>query len=199
MNTKTPGPERANLRFADEVLAAFDFLTTDYGFHRSRVDVTFIRYESRDVFVNVYHGRASYEVELEIGRFADRVGTEDVKFSLGDIIDVMGARADTGYTFFQASNADRVKRLVPRLAELLKEYGKDALAGDPLFFARLQDEQTRMSREYRKQSDLRRIREQVGEAWNQKNYVKVVELYEPIRDDLTAAEIKKLEYARKHL
>jgi hypothetical protein len=199
MRTTTPGPERVSLRFADEVLAAFDFLTAEYGFHRTKVDVTFIRYESRDVFVNVYHGRSSYELGLEIGRFAERVGTEDVEFSLGNIIDVMGARAQTGYTFFQASTPEKVKRLVSRLADLLKEYGKAALTGDPLFFSKLRDEAARKSDDYLKQIQLSRIREQVGQAWHQKNYFKVVELYESVRDDLTPAEIKKLEYARKHL
>jgi len=199
MLSNTPGPERTNLRFAEEVLAAFDFLTTDYGFHCTKVDVTFARYESQEVFVNVYHGRASYEVELEIGRFAERVGTEEVKFGLGDIIGVMGARSKTGYTFFQASTAGRVKRLVPRLAELLKQYGKDALSGDPQFFVRLRAEQSRTSREFWKESDLRTIRGKAVEAWNQKNYLKVVELYESVRNDLTPAEVKKLEYAMKHL
>jgi hypothetical protein len=46
---------------------------------------------------------------------------------------------------------------------------------------------------------LRRIREQVNKAWQAKDYAKVVELYEQVRDDLSPAEQKKLEYARKHL
>ena len=136
---------------------------------------------------------------MEIGRFAERVGAQDVEFSLGNIIEVMGASAETGYTFFQASTPEKVKSLVSRLADLLKQYGKAALTGDPLFFSKLRDDTARKSDDYLKQIQLSRVREQVAQAWRQKNYLKVVELYEPVRDDLTPAEVKKLEYARKHV
>jgi hypothetical protein len=193
--TRTPGPERARLGFVDEVLAAFDFLTSEYGFRLVKVEVTFVRYETTEVFVNVYHGRSSYELGVEIGRFADMVGSFERKFTLGDIIDWAGAKAETNFTFAMASSPEKVKYWMPRLAALVRKYAGKALRGDALTFAQLRD----MARAYQKQDTLRRMRAEVEEAWHAKDYAKVVELYEPVRDDLSPAEIKKLEYARKHL
>ncbi|HWO00298.1 MAG TPA: hypothetical protein VNS63_13625 [Blastocatellia bacterium] len=199
IKTTTPEPERAHLRFVEEVLAAFDFLATEYEFHLAKVEITFVRYESRDVFVNVYHGRASFELNCEIGYLTADSNHPERPFYLGEILDLMGGLHETGYTFFQASSAERVKQFVPKVADLIKHYAKSALEGDPTTFKRLADLRWAKSRAREKQETLIRTREKASEAWSKKDYLKVIELFDPVRDDLTPAEIKKLEYAKKHL
>lgn len=49
------------------MLSSFDFLRA-YGLKPVEEDVTFVRYESDAMFVNVYHGRGSFEIGVEIGR-----------------------------------------------------------------------------------------------------------------------------------
>jgi hypothetical protein len=199
MITETPGPERARLGFVEEVIAAFDFLTSEYGFRLVKAEVTFVRYETPEVFVNIYHGRASYELGVEIGCFADTVDSAERHYSLVEIIELASAKAESGYTFYQASTPERVKTWVLRLAALVRKYADKALQGDALTFEQLREVRSRLSHEYLTAMKLRRIREQVNKAWQAKDYAKVVELYEQVRDDLSPAEQKKLEYARKHL
>jgi hypothetical protein len=61
------GRERAGLGFREAAISAFAFLVEDFAFSCVQQQVTFIRYESNLVFVNVYHGRASFELNVEIG------------------------------------------------------------------------------------------------------------------------------------
>ena len=62
-----PGKDRWQLVFKDAVLSNFGFLRA-YGLKHVEEDVTFVRYESDAVFTNVYHGRGSFEIGVEIGR-----------------------------------------------------------------------------------------------------------------------------------
>ncbi|MGH8590336.1 MAG: hypothetical protein ACREXX_13715, partial [Gammaproteobacteria bacterium] len=60
---------RAELRFVEEAQTAFHFLVEELGFRLVKCEPpTFVRYESNKLFVNVYHGRLSYEIDVEIGR-----------------------------------------------------------------------------------------------------------------------------------
>src|SRR5690348_10203982 len=65
-----PNPEREQLGFRDAVLSSFKFLA-EFRLRPVEKKMTFVRYQSRHVFVNVYHGRASYELGIQIGRLAD--------------------------------------------------------------------------------------------------------------------------------
>ncbi len=49
------------------------------------------------------------------------------------------------------------------------------------------------------QVDLGHAREKLDAAWHAKDYAKVVELLDPLHADLTPVELKKLEYAEKHV
>src|SRR5438045_7554154 len=57
--------DRSALRFAEEVKARFSFLEA-LGFHCVRSEATLVRFESPKVSINVYHGRHSFEIDLEI-------------------------------------------------------------------------------------------------------------------------------------
>jgi hypothetical protein len=193
-----PAPDRVQLGFAEAVLSAFDFLTREYDFHLVRAEPTFVRYESPNVFVNIYHGRASYELGVEIGQLISALSQEDQPFSIGEIIDLMGAREETGYTFLQASTAARVSEYVPKLADFVKKSAAPALEGDTDIFRQLAEKRSEKSDELLKEWHLSDVREKADIAWQEKNYAKLADLYESIREELTPAEAKKLDYAKKH-
>jgi hypothetical protein len=54
------------------------------------------------------------------------------------------------------------------------------------------------ARDYAKEVNLSAVRPKAEAAWHAKDYAQVVELYGPIREDLTEVEAKKLAYARSH-
>jgi len=180
-------------------LSAFNFLTKEYGFRLVKAEPTFVRYESPHVFVNVYHGRASYELGFEIGRLIDAAGQGEHPFSLAMVIELMGAQKETGYTLLQASSSESVKKQVPKLADLVKKYAAPALEGDSGTFKLLAETRSRMSDKLHKDMKLRDAREEADKAWRGKDYSKLASLYESISEDLTAAESKKLDYAKKQL
>lgn len=203
-----PNPDRSQLRFEESVLSAFAFLTAPaYGFKCAASDVTLVRYESANTFVNIYHGRSSYELGCEIGMLAGRdtaaLGHESEEdhpeegFSIWEIARLEGASGIDDRTFLQASTAERVEQLVPQLAQVVRTYASRALRGDTAYYASLRQARTTWFENYIADSRLERARADVAHAWQGKNYAEVVRLFEPLSDELTPAEYKKLEYARK--
>jgi len=194
-----PAQNRDKLGFMEEVLNQFDFLKTEYEFNCVKTEVTFVRYESNKVFINVYHGRASYELGFEIGLQPSSLNTSERKFTLSEIIELAGALGDTGYTYYQVSTKDGIKEFVPKVAELVKKYAKNALLGDILTFEKMELIQKQRSDKYLKEMELNRIRPKANEAWHNKRYKEFIELYEAVMNNISSAEIKKIEYARKHV
>jgi hypothetical protein len=87
-----PGPGRAELGFREAVLSNFRFLI-DLGLHPVEEQVTLVRYESQAVFINIYHGRSSYALAVEIGR----LDHPTVWLSIDDIIAWAGAEEAEGF------------------------------------------------------------------------------------------------------
>lgn len=188
-----PGPERAKLGFKEAVLSSFKFVT-ELGLHAVDEKVTFVRYESPEVFINVYHGRASFEMNVEIGRMRDPNKT----LSIGGIVEWAGAYKTEGFgqhVMFQVSTREGVQEFVPKLAALVRKYAIPLLRNDDSAWNAALDLQGRRWDEYVKEVNLAALREKAEAAWHAKDYVRVVELYEPVRQDLTEVEAKKLAYA----
>lgn len=202
-----PHPDRSRLRFEESVLSAFAFLTEPaFGFKCLATDVTLVRYEAANVFVNIYHGRSSYELGCEIGLLVGRErgipesqGEEPQEegFTIWEIARLEGAPGVDDRSFLQASTPERVEEFVPQLAQLVRMYALRALRGEPAYYASLSQARTKWFESYMGDSQLERARADVARAWRRKNYVEVVRLLEPLSNELTPAEHKKLEYARK--
>jgi hypothetical protein len=198
MLNKEPGPERARLGFKEAVLTAFEFLS-DLGLHIVEEKPTFVRYESSDVFVNVYHGRASFELGAEIGRLKQ---PDEEKLAIYDIVAWADAEKAEGFgqhVMFQVSLPEGVGEFVRKLARLVQRYGPPFLKGDATAFRAALEVRSRVAADYVKQMNLRGIHQKAETAWHAKNYGQVVELYGPVRKYLTEVEAKKLAYAEQQL
>jgi len=191
------GPERAQLGFKEAVLSSFSFLAT-YGLRPVHEEITFIRFESVVVFVNVYHGRASFELGVELGR----LNNPDEKLSLYDVIAWAGAENAEGFgqhVVFQVSNRKGVQEFVPKLAKLVQQYAVPFLRGDASAYQAANELQSRRGNEYIKEVNLSPIRAKAEAAWHSKDYAQVAKLYSSMREDLTPAEAARLSYAAKHV
>lgn len=193
-----PGKERRQLGFKDAVLSSFGFLRS-YELNPVKEEVTFVRYQSAAVYVNVYHGRGSFEVGVEIGRL-DRTET----YGLGYIVSWAGKHAweSEGFgrgTMFQVSTREGVRNIVPKVAELVKKYGDPFLHGQPAFYDELQKANELASVAYGQEQLLNRIRADADAAWKARDFARVAELLQPIRADLTEVASKRLAYAEKHV
>lgn len=194
-----PSPERAKLGFQEAVLSSFKFLT-DLGFAPVEQKVTFVRYESSEIFVNVYHGRASYELGVEIGRL--KGPDEKDKLSIGSVVDWAGAYKVEGFgqhVMFQVGTREGVQEFVPKLASLVKKYAIPLLRHDASAWSTALETQALRWTEYVKETNLKSVRAKAEEAWQAKDYARVVELYAPVREELTEVEAKKLAYAEQQV
>jgi hypothetical protein len=191
-----PDPERARLDFPAAARASFAFLA-ELGFNLTTAEMTFVRYESPRVFVNVYHGRASYELNVEVGLRADTPSSPENPFSIGEIVELQSG----GLRHFrppQVTTADGVRKSTAQLAELVRDYAGEALRGDADFFTRLSLLRVKKSDAYLKDSRLSRVRAEADKAWRERDYEKFISLYQPLTDDLSPAELKKLSLAKKY-
>lgn len=134
MPSTEPGLDRPRLGFVRVVREAFAFLE-DAGFAVVSEKPTFVRYESPTAFVNVFHGRGSYELGVEFGRWVE-VDDERVeqKFPLADVIALTRDLGDVGFESFTATTNEAVATFVPRLASWAREFGHEALGGDRTVF-----------------------------------------------------------------
>jgi hypothetical protein len=194
---KEPNPERAELGFKEAVLSSFKFLN-DAGLRPVQQEMTFVRYESPEVFLNVYHGRASFELGVEIGRLKET----NIKLTLYDIVAWAGAEKAQGFgqhVTFQVSSRKGVQEFVPKLAALVKKHATSFLRADGAAFDSASEIQSERARDYAKGVNLSQVRRKAEAAWHAKDYAQVVDLYSPVRDDLTEVEAKKLTYAQQQV
>jgi hypothetical protein len=187
---------RMSLGFAREAEEAFRFLS-DYGFRLHDRDVTILRYASERVFVNVYHGRSSYEIGLEIA-LVSPTDDEAAGYSLSELVRLKSPEEAERFRSFTATTPNEVKVGVQELAKQLVAYGGQALKGDPQVFETLAQQRRAWSSTFAADVAYRQVSPRAAEAFRQHDYRKAAELHESIEGKLTKAELKKLEYAKKH-
>ncbi|HLN02441.1 MAG TPA: hypothetical protein VK335_24350 [Bryobacteraceae bacterium] len=190
-----PG-NRHQLGFGQAVLESFEFLRS-YGLKPVTTTPTLVRYESRKVFVDVHHGRGSFEIGVKVGR-RDR----SEKYGLAYMVSWAGKAAweAEGFgrgTMFQVSSREGVQQFVPRVAELVRKYGDPFLLGDKAFYRQLEEANRRASAEFTKRQVLEDIRKQAEASWSEKDFARVVELCKSMRADLTEIETRRLRYAER--
>lgn len=205
MPSTDPGEDRSRLGFAEVVEVTFAFLAGDFGFRLVNRQATFVRYESQSAFVNVFHGRGSYELGVEIGQWImvddDRV---EEKFSLGDVIALDHDLAAIGYRSFATTEKESLGRLVTQLADWTRRFAVRALEGDATTFDRLRVETAGQSRELLEGWRAVRLRAAADEAWQRKQWGRVVDAYAEIVSELRTVELKpselrRLRYAEERL
>ncbi len=186
---------RDDLGFRRAVLDSFGFLVDEYGFRSAEEKPTLVRYESDTVGVRVYHGRQSYELDVE---FIDLDGVENAPpLKLLDVLRLEGKEQEMPHGFFQSSKPGGVRRLVDKLAQLTREYASEILRGNRMYFRRLSVLRSEMATKEELRRRASELRHAVDAAWRSGDYSRVVELFEELEEPLTPAEKKKLEIARR--
>ena len=187
---------RAELRFVENAQTAFHFLVEELGFHLVKCEPpTFLRYQSNKLFVNVYHGRLSYEIDVEIGRLSD---PDQRRYWIADVLGAILGWKDKSMTYFQASNQKALRGCIQVIADLVAKHYRPMLAGDLSVLDRVAAYGSEKNAAYTRQLVEQPVRDAAHKAWRAKDYVKVRELYGSIRDSLVPVERKRLEYAEKH-
>ena len=183
---------RQDLAFHQTAEAAFEFLRSEFGFRLLTATDTFLRYETDQVFVNVYHGRSSFELRFEIGLLA----APESKYYPEE---VAALAETTEATYFQASSTDRVSQFLPRLAGVLHRHCSKLLTGDRSEFDKLEHVRNRLSDAIQRKYQLIGAREKADVAWKRRDYRALVEALNMIGQDMSPAQCRKLQYALEKL
>lgn len=180
--------------FEEAVLRSFAFLQLELGFKLIESGPTCVNYTNPNgLSVRISHGRSSFQVRLEVARPA-----ADGKLEVLDAID-FGTSADPPREyFFQASTPEAVKNSVQKLALLLSETGRAVLRGDLFAFKRVRDQQLRNSKEVQLKWALADARLAAAQAWREGDFDAFVSALDPLKEDLSSTELKKLAYAETH-
>lgn len=181
--------ERVRLGFAEIVRREFAFLA-DFGFAEVESSPTIVRYQKGDLDLNVYHGRQSYEIGMQLGH-----GDEQV--SMEQLIRVTDPAGWQKYRVYVATNPAGVVSGVTRLAELARRYGDRALRDAPEFFADLRRQRESWKDAFALDVLERQTRPKAEAAFREGRYREAAELYERITARLSPAEKAKLAAARK--
>ena len=182
-------PDRSRLGFAETVRREFAFLA-DFDFYEVESSPTIVRYRKDDLNLNVYHGRQSYEIGLQIGRGGEQISMEQ-------LIRVSDPAGWENYRVLAAANPEGVVSGVTRLAELARLYGERALRGDPEFFAEVRRQRKLWIDAFALDVIESQTRPKAEAAFREGRYREAVELYERIATRLSPAERAKLAVARK--
>lgn len=188
---------RAGLRFPEMVHKYFSFLEL-HGFHCVKSLSTYVRFESPPLFINIYHGRSSFEIGVELGVIGEHDKVGNYPYSLSALLEVARYPKAEEYRDFATHTPDGVNEGVKIESELFKNFVLPIL-NNPDLFELLKEQRKVRTEKYFKKEKLFYLRRDLDKAWLAKDYPRVVELLRPARKDLDIVQIKKLEYAENRL
>lgn len=185
-----------NYNFEELVEVHFQSMMTERGFRAVSMERTLVRYESDRVYLNVYHGRRSYELAIEVD-LLDSARNMEPGFSLGELMDLYAPDEDKDFRYFVARTPHGLEKGIRQLAERVERYANPVLTGDSVIFTRLHEQRERWKRDFAEDVRATQVRPKAEAAFRQKDYGEAARLYESIRGILTRAERKKLVFAQE--
>jgi hypothetical protein len=182
--------------FAEAAQVAFSFLESA-GFRLVEQENARLGYESDQTLFSIEWDVRSGELNIFVG-LKPRKGEKRDSFSLSDLLRMEGVDAPESLQPFQVSEEERLPAFLGRLAEDTRVHASSALAGDRMFFRRLEIFRNSQSSALLRDMTVRRVRLDADEAWRARDFNRVVDLYSLIGEEMNQAEKGRLEYARRH-
>jgi len=192
-NMATDVNHRSFLRFADEVKREFAFLDS-HKFRCVRAEMTFVRFESPPCAINIYHGRRSYEIGLEV-EFSQSNDT----YSFSEIMRLGKCNQDEQYRRFTANSVNGIATGVHELADRFRKCVDIDILYDERSYFRLKELRKEWIENYALKVELLQARKKSNEAWKKTDFYQFVEVLTPLQEHLSQVESRKFEYARKKI
>jgi hypothetical protein len=195
--------------FAAQAAAAFQFLVSDHAFGSPAVrrptvrvppmvgdDFEEVRFESNKVFVSIWRCPSRLEWDVEVGLLRPKPDQAEAFSVLRDLAVLDAPDRDERRSTSMWPDKLLPKALAER-AQALKECGTFALAGDTSLFERLSAARSKRVRAYWRSRSVADATRKAADAFRREDWSEVERLLDPVSTDLSPAQRKKLEYARK--
>ena len=187
--------------------ASLEYLTPlakEFGFNFEEIDSRLFALISETISVKVYfpecHG---YDVDLRVSPIfsSDWYSPQEVSFYW--VLQFLGLEE---FSTSRRTSIEQIKELVqinegflrqalPQLISAKSDFWNEL----PLFIQAQISKENELDKQWLEEQQLSEVRQKIDVAWKAKNYSKVISLFEEMKGNMTVAEIKKLEYARKHI
>ena len=180
--------------FTERVRRAFAYLAEEFGYEPRGSDDYVVRYERDSVYVSVdYDARRSREITVWVG---DANATE-APLELADVLHTSAAAPGdvASVELLQTGDPEAAGRLLEHAAGLLRLHGRPFLEGSREAFAQARSLRSRPAAEYTHEVDTRHRLQAADEAWAQRDFARVHDLLNPIRDRLGNTHLGRLKFA----
>jgi hypothetical protein len=159
------------------------------GFRPLESGESIVRYARHGVEVVIFHDQQSYELVLEFH-------FDGESFSLSEVL--RAARPQkTDYRRWATQTQQGVVHGLAQLAELLQQFGREALDGRADFIERLQQQREEWSRSLAMDVRVSQTKPKADDAFRHGEYQEAARLYAQIEDALSETEKSKLAIARR--
>lgn len=185
-----------DLGFSEVAKQSFAFLL-EYGFALIEEVSSSVRYTSPVVSALVYQERYSKEMYLRLS-LLNTAYVADLS-EIADYANAPEANAFHERNTFTASTADDIRKLVPEMARLLRNYGELFLNGNVEAYKQVELARDEASAKWSLEMNLREIRAKVDRAWRDQQYKQVAALLAPVRQHIKPSDFKKLEIAERKM
>jgi hypothetical protein len=174
----------------------FQFLVNDYGFHLEEIFDTSITWHKDQFYVKLlYDIRRSYEISLVISN--SDLQQQIYPFSFDEILPYVGMSPLK--QSFQASDRDRLSYLIPKIASLFKEACEKRNLFSQESFSVLNNIRKNNCFAYKQEKKRQYLTLDGDIAWKEKNYEKLLDLYEAHIEMLSEVEKKRYDYIKRKL
>ena len=190
--------------FQKAALEHLEPLAKEFGFEFEQIDPCLFMLSSESITIKVYfpecHG---YDVDVKIAPTPSREWYSSQEKSM----DWVGLFLGIGeFATSRATSEQQIARLVKVNADFLQQALPLLNSAKPNFWEDLslfiQDQiakEDEHDKQWAEEQHLSEVRQEIDLAWRAKDYARVISLFEEIKEKMTPAEIKKFEYARKHV
>ena len=177
--------------FSETVIKNFNFLE-DLDYKHRKVKNGYIQYLSKTVDISIYYDAArSFEIDLTITLLK-----QNIRCYIDSIIRFC-FDSDMKRQYNCAVNKETIRNAIEEIVMILKEYGMDFIDGNENAFKTIKKQIDEEHNKLVLEGKLDMIEKQAIYAWNNKDYLTVIKLYDTILEHLTSTQRKKLEICKK--
>ena len=185
---------RGPVNFPETVAREFSFLAKS-GFRIIRSERDSVRFRGPAFTIEVFHEIHSFEIGLEI----ESVQSPSEAYSFGEILRLVDIAPSDQYRDYVARTPDDVVIGTHLLAELFLRCMETEILDAPDIFSRLEIQRQEWREGYSHKIALLHAHRAAETAWIKKDFREVVKALSPYKNQLTRADLKRLNYALKYL